>query len=131
MVSHAGIVLHCNKENSYYTSVCMPAGIYISLSIMYFQIEFSYTVLVKKKGSETYANILRRLTRSVCSRSVHAIHVLTFAKFTKCAQYTVAVRMCISIYTVRELRDNTVVMGLRFCLHEVVAKNHDQFATFF
>ena len=35
------------------------------------------------------------------------------------------------IYTVRELRDNTVAMGLRFCLHEVVVKNRDQFATFF
>ena len=39
--------------------------------------------------------------------------------------------MCIGIYTVRELRNNTVTMGLRFCLHEVVAKNRDQFATFF
>ena len=36
---------------------------------------------------------------------------------------TVAVRMCIGIYTVRELRNNIVAMGLRFCLHEVVAKN--------
>ena len=44
---------------------------------------------------------------------------------------TVAVRMRIGIYTVRELCDNTVMMGLRFCLHEVVAKNRDQFATFF
>ena len=44
---------------------------------------------------------------------------------------TVAVRMHIGIYTVRKLRDNTVAMGLRFCLHEVVAKNRDQFATFF
>ena len=43
----------------------------------------------------------------------------------------VAVRMRIGIYTVRELRDNTVAMGLQFCLHEVVAKNRDQFATFF
>ena len=44
---------------------------------------------------------------------------------------TVAVRMCIGIYTVRELRNNIVVMGLQFCLHEVAAKNRDQFATFF
>ena len=46
---------------------------------------------------------------------------------------TVAVCIRIGIYTVYELRDNTVVMGLRFCLHEVhvVAKNRDQFATFF
>ena len=44
---------------------------------------------------------------------------------------TVAVRMHIGIYTVCELRDNTVAMGLRFCLHEVVMKNRDQFATFF
>ena len=43
----------------------------------------------------------------------------------------VAVRMRIDIYTVRKLGDNTVVMGLRFCLHEVAAKNRDQFATFF
>ena len=41
---------------------------------------------------------------------------------------TVAVRMRIGNYTVHELRDNTVAMGLRFCLHKVVAKNHDQFA---
>ena len=39
--------------------------------------------------------------------------------------------MRIGSYTVRELRDNRVAMGLRFCLHEVVAKNRDQFATFF
>ena len=44
---------------------------------------------------------------------------------------TVAIRMRIGIYTVRELRDNTVAMGLRFCLHEVVTKNCEQFATFF
>ena len=44
---------------------------------------------------------------------------------------TVAVHMHIGIYTVRELRDNTVMMGLRFCLHEVVTKNRDQFAAFF
>ena len=85
----------------------------------------------QKKGCETHANTLRRLARSVCSRSIHAIRVLTFAKFTKCAQYTVVVRMHIGIYTVRKLRDNTVAMGLRFCLHEVVAKNHNQFAAFF
>ena len=34
-------------------------------------------------------------------------------------------------YTVRKLHDNIVAMGLRFCLHEVVAKNRDQVATFF
>ena len=67
----------------------------------------------------------------MCSRSVRAIRVLAFAKFAKCAQYTVAVRMRIGIYTVGELRDNTVAMGLRFCLHEVVTKNRYQFATFF
>ena len=39
--------------------------------------------------------------------------------------------MRIGIYTVRKLCDNTVAMGLRFCLHEVVTKNRDQFATFF
>ena len=43
----------------------------------------------------------------------------------------VVVCMRIGIYTVHELRDNTVAMGLRCCLHEVVAKNRDQFATFF
>ena len=44
---------------------------------------------------------------------------------------TVAIRMRIGVYTVRELRDNTVAMGLQFCLHEVVTKNCDQFTTFF
>ena len=44
---------------------------------------------------------------------------------------TVAVRIRIGIYTVCELRDNIVAMGLQFCLHKVVAKNHDQFAAFF
>ena len=44
---------------------------------------------------------------------------------------TVAIRVHIGIYTVRELRNDTVAMGLRFCLHEVVAKNRNQFATFF
>ena len=91
------------------------------------------TVLVKK-GSETHANTSRRLARRVCSQSVRAIRVLTFAKFVKCAQYTalhMALCMHIGIYTVRELRDNTVTMGLRFCLHEVVAKNRNQLATFF
>ena len=53
-------------------------------------------------------------------REVHKMHTIT-----------VAVSIRIGIYTVRELRDNTVTMGLRFCLHEVVAKNRDQFATFF
>ena len=86
------------------------------------------TVLVKKKGSETHANTSRRLARSMCSRSVRAIRVLMFAK---CAQYMVAVHMRIGIYTVCELRDNTVAMALRFCLHEVVTRNRDQFATFF
>ena len=87
-------------------------------------------VLVKKKVAK-HVNTSRRLTRSVYSRSVCAIRVLTFAKFTKCAQYTVVVCMRIGIYTVHELRDNTVAMGLRCCLHEVVVKNRDQFATFF
>ena len=44
---------------------------------------------------------------------------------------TVAVCMHIGIYTVRELHDSAVVMALQFCLHEVVAKNWEQFATFF
>ena len=39
--------------------------------------------------------------------------------------------MRVGIYTVRELRDNIVAIGLRFCLHKVVAKNRGQFATFF
>ena len=90
----------------------------------------SHHMVLVKKGSE-HANTSRRLARSVCLRSVRAICVLPFAKFTKCAQYTMAVRMRIGIYTVRKLRDDTVAMGLRFCLHEVVAKNRSQFATFF
>ena len=44
---------------------------------------------------------------------------------------TVAVCMRIGIYTVRELCDNTAAVGLQFRLNEVVAKNRDQFATFF
>ena len=67
----------------------------------------------------------RALTKRSCYshtnvREVHELHTTT-----------VAVRMCLGIYTVRELRDNTVAMGLRFCLHEVVTKNRDQFAPFF
>ena len=67
------------------------------------------------------------MKRSRYSRTnVHEVHEMRTT--------TVAVRMHIGIYTVRKLRDNTVMMGLRFCLHEVhnvVAKNRDQFATFF
>ena len=43
----------------------------------------------------------------------------------------VLMRIHIGTYTVRKLHDNTVAMGLQFCLHEVVAKNRDQFSTFF
>ena len=53
-------------------------------------------------------------------REVHEMHTTT-----------VAICMHIGIYPVCELRDNTVAMGLRFCLHEVVVNNRDQFATFF
>ena len=62
--------------------------------------------------------------RSRYSRTnVHKVHEMRTTTVTVC--------MRIGIYTVCELRDNTVAMGLRFCLHEVVTKNHDQFATFF
>ena len=73
---------------------------------------------LSKKGSETHANTSHYSRANV--REVHEMHTTM-----------VAVRMCIGNYTVHEIRDNTVAMGLRFCLHEVVAKNCDQFATFF
>ena len=83
---------------------------------------------LSEKGSETHANTSWRLTRSVCSRSIHAIRVREVCEIRTTM---VAVRMRIGIYTVRELRDDTVAMGLRFCFHEVVVKNRNQFATFF
>ena len=53
-------------------------------------------------------------------REVHEMHTTTMADY-----------MRIGIYTVHELRDNTVTMGLRFCLHEVVAKNRDPIRNLF
>ena len=85
---------------------------------------------MSKKGCETHTNTAKARKKRVLAkrsrysrtniREVHEMHTTM-----------VAIHMRIGIYTVRELRDNTVAMGLRFCLHEVVAKNHDQFTTFF
>ena len=72
------------------------------------------------KAREEHVLVKRSRYSRTNVREVHEMHTTT-----------VAVRMRIGIYTVRKLRDNTVAMGLRFCLHEVVVKNRDQFATFF
>ena len=87
-------------------------------------------VLVKKKGSETREHFVKAHEERVLVKRSRYLRTNVREVHEMCTT-TVAVRMRIGIYTVRELRDNTVAMGLRFCLHEVVAKNCKQFATFF
>ena len=66
--------------------------------------QYQATVLVKKKGSETHAKareervLAKRLRYS--RTNAHEVHEMRTT--------TVAIRMRLGIYTVRELRDNTV-----------------------
>ena len=83
-----------------------------------------------QKKVAKHVNTSRRLARSVLAKRLRYSHT-NVHKVHEMRTTMVAVRMCIGVYTVRELHDNTVTMGLRFCLHKVVAKNRDQFATFF
>ena len=84
----------------------------------------------QKKGSETHEYFAKARKESVLAKRSRYSHT-NVCEVHEMHTTMVAVRIRIGIYTVRELRDNTVAMGLRFCLHEVVAKNRDQFATFF
>ena len=81
-----------------------------------------YNVWYLSKKVAKHTQILRKGSR-YSRTNIREVHEMRTT--------TVAVRIRIGIYTVHELYDNIVAMGLRFCLHEVVSKNHDQFATFF
>ena len=93
--------------------------------LLYIQLQY-----LSKKGSETRDHFVKAREERVLAKRSHYSHTNVCEVHEMCTT-TAAVRMRIGIYTVRELRDNTVAMGLRFCLHKVVAKNRDQFATFF
>ena len=84
----------------------------------------------QKKGSETHEHFAKAREEHVLAKRSRYSRTNVREVHEMCTT-TVAVRMHIGNYTVRELHDNTVTMGLQFCLHEIVAKNRDRFATFF